>query len=49
MSNQNLYDGVVSFESAFLGKNGLNQQLVNSGKQPFVFFYFNPSVEAKPP
>jgi len=47
MSGQNLYDGVVGFESAFLGGGGLNQQLVNSGKQPFVFFYFNPSVEAK--
>lgn len=47
ISGQNLYDGVVGFESSFLGSNGLNQQLVNSGKQPFVFFYFNPSVEAK--
>ena len=47
ISGQNLYDGVVAFESAFLGKDGLNQQLVNSGKQPFIFFYFNPSVEAK--
>jgi len=47
MSGQNLYDGVVGFESSFLGNNGLNQQLVSGGKQPFVFFYFNPSVEAK--
>lgn len=46
MSSQNLYDGVVAFESAFLGADGLNSQLLSNGKNPFVFFYFNPSVEA---
>lgn len=37
---QNLYDGVVAFESSFLGKNGKNVGL----NDPFVFFYFDPSV-----
>ncbi|KKT72867.1 MAG: hypothetical protein UW68_C0022G0005 [Candidatus Collierbacteria bacterium GW2011_GWB1_44_6] len=37
---QGLFDGVVGYESSFLGKGG-----INAGRgEPFVFFYFDPSV-----
>jgi hypothetical protein len=41
LSGRNLFDGVVAFQSSFAGKKGLNQQLVDNGKNPFLFFYFS--------
>ncbi len=41
LNGNNLFDGVVAFQSSFAGPKGLNQQLVDAGKQPFIFFYYS--------
>ncbi|KKT44012.1 MAG: hypothetical protein UW31_C0002G0051 [Candidatus Collierbacteria bacterium GW2011_GWA2_44_13] len=40
INGSNLFDGVIAYQSSFAGEQGLNQQLVNKGKVPFLFFYF---------
>lgn len=37
----NLFDGVVAYQSSFAGTEGLNQKLVDQGKEPFVFVNFS--------
>lgn len=36
----NGYNAIVTFDSALLGKNGLNNRLISQGKHYFKFYYF---------